>query len=68
MATKRGGERVRVDVVTTAYGRAALSALGLRERVDSWVTALDDLPFDSGIITKLRRVVEYRRRRLAPGR
>ena len=38
----------------------------LRERVDSWLVALDDLPFDPGRITKLRRVVEYRRRRLTP--
>ena len=38
----------------------------LRERVDSWLTALDELPFDAGRIAKLRRVVDYRRRRLAP--
>jgi len=38
----------------------------LRDRVDSWLVALDELPFDAGRIRKLRRVVEYRRRRLAP--
>ncbi len=39
---------------------------GLRDRVDSWLAALDELPFDAGRIEKLRRVVEHRRRRLAP--
>jgi len=38
----------------------------LRDRVDSWLSALDDLPFDADRIKKLRRVVEYRRRSLAP--
>ena len=38
----------------------------LVDRVDSWLIELGGLPFDSGTITKLRRVVGYRRRRLWP--
>ena len=38
----------------------------LADRVDSWLVDLAGLPFDSGKITKLRRVVGYRRRRLTP--
>jgi len=38
----------------------------LVDRVDSWLVDLAGLPFDSGKITKLRRVVGYRRRRLTP--
>ena len=34
------------------------------ERVDSWLPLLDELPFDSGQIRELRRVVSHRRRRL----
>lgn len=44
--------------------RRALSDLA--DRVDSWLVGLADLPFDTGRIEKLSRVVEYRRRRLAP--
>jgi serine/threonine-protein kinase HipA len=40
----------------------------LTDRADSWLAELDTLPFDRGKITKLRRLIGYRRRRLAsPG-
>jgi len=40
----------------------------LADRVDSWLAELDSLPFDRGRISKLRRLIRYRRGRLAaPG-
>jgi serine/threonine-protein kinase HipA len=36
------------------------------QRSDLWLADLSDLPFDKGRITKLRRLVAHRRRRLAP--
>jgi serine/threonine-protein kinase HipA len=38
----------------------------LAERVDLWSPGLDNLPFNRAKITKLRRVIEYRRKRLVP--
>ena len=38
----------------------------LADRVDSWLAELDSLPFDRGRISKLRRLIRYRRGRLAP--
>jgi serine/threonine-protein kinase HipA len=39
---------------------------GLADRVDSWLPGLIQLPFDRRRTTKLRRLIEYRRARLAP--
>jgi len=40
----------------------------LADRVDSWLAELYSLPFDRGRISKLRRLIRYRRGRLAaPG-
>jgi serine/threonine-protein kinase HipA len=36
----------------------------LCERSDAWIGRLDTLPFDPGVLTKLRRAIEYRRDRL----
>jgi serine/threonine-protein kinase HipA len=36
----------------------------LSERADAWIGSLDELPFDSGRIRKLRRVIDHRRVRL----
>ncbi|MDX1396377.1 MAG: HipA domain-containing protein [Gemmatimonadota bacterium] len=36
----------------------------LRERVGLWLDEIDSLPFDEGILRKLRRAIEYRRDRL----
>lgn len=36
----------------------------LCERVDLWIDGIERLPFDVGVSRKLRRAVEYRRRRL----
>lgn len=49
--------------------RAVRSVLiDLAERVDSWLAELDRLPFDRGRLSKLRRLIRYRRGRLAaPG-
>jgi serine/threonine-protein kinase HipA len=47
-------------------GRAVRRALlELAERQDRWLPDLDQLPFDRGQVRKLRRVIEYRRNRLA---
>ena len=37
------------------------------ERVALWLPDLDELPYDGGRRTKLRRVIEQRLRRLTPG-
>jgi serine/threonine-protein kinase HipA len=37
----------------------------LASRATYWLDRLESLPFDTGMIRKLRRVVEYRRRSLA---
>jgi serine/threonine-protein kinase HipA len=36
----------------------------LAEKGDRWIANLSELPFDTGRVKKLRRVVEYRRRRV----
>lgn len=36
----------------------------LCERVGLWIDALTELPFDPGVLRKLHRAIEYRRRRL----
>lgn len=36
----------------------------LAERTDAWIDAVDELPFDPGLLRKLRRAIEYRRGRL----
>lgn len=46
--------------------RAVESALDeLVEHVELWIDDLAGLPFDEGVLQKLRRTIEYRRRRLA---
>jgi serine/threonine-protein kinase HipA len=39
---------------------------GITERADLWLDELPSLPFDKGRLIKLRRVIDYRRRQLAP--
>lgn len=53
----------RLDVPERAVRRALTD---LAERVDLWLPGLAALPFDRRRITKLGRVVAYRRRRLLP--
>jgi len=36
-------------------------------RVDAWIDDLESLPFDVGILRKLRRAIDYRRERLWGG-
>jgi hypothetical protein len=36
----------------------------LCDRVDRWIDDLDRLPYDRGALLKLRRAIEYRRKRL----
>jgi serine/threonine-protein kinase HipA len=36
----------------------------LTDRADRWLPDLDALPFDRGQVSKLRRVIQHRRRRL----
>jgi len=36
------------------------------ERADLWLPGLGQLPFDEARIRKLRRVIDYRRKRLSP--
>jgi serine/threonine-protein kinase HipA len=40
----------------------------LSERADLWLAGLDALPFDRGKITKLRRVIAHRRKRIEPAK
>ena len=37
----------------------------LLDRLDTWLPAIDELPFDARLLHKFRRAVEYRRDRLA---
>jgi serine/threonine-protein kinase HipA len=53
------GERLGVPQRAT---RRALTEVA--ERADRWLPNLDELPFDRGKISKLRRVIEHRRRSL----
>jgi serine/threonine-protein kinase HipA len=54
------GERLAVPA------RAVRGAVSdLLERTDRWLPDLDQLPFDRGQLSKLRRVIDQRRRRLA---
>ncbi len=47
--------------------RAVIRVLrDLTDRIDLWLPNLGELPYDRDRITKLRRVVEQRRRRLSP--
>lgn len=64
-------ERIgRSDFVTlgeavAVRARATESVLtDLVDRCDEWLSRLDDLPFDSRTLHKLRRAIEYRRERL----
>jgi serine/threonine-protein kinase HipA len=56
---------VALGEATGVRPRAVERALDeLRERVDLWIDGIDELPFDGGVLRKLRRAVEYRRERL----
>ncbi len=47
--------------------RAVESVLDeLGERVELWIDGIARLPFNEGVLQKLRRAIEYRRRRLSP--
>jgi serine/threonine-protein kinase HipA len=52
----------RLGVAERAVRHALSDLIG---RAELWLPDLDNLPFDKAKITKLRRVVAYRRRRLA---
>jgi serine/threonine-protein kinase HipA len=39
----------------------------LVERADLWLPDIDQLPFDAGLLAKLKRVIKHRRMRLNPG-
>jgi serine/threonine-protein kinase HipA len=39
----------------------------LLERTDLWLPDVDELPFDAGVLAKLKRVIKHRRMRLSPG-
>lgn len=67
----RTDERIgRSDFVTlgeavAVRARATESVLtDLVDRCDEWLSRLDDLPFDSRTLHKLRHSIEYRRERL----
>lgn len=51
-----------MDVPERAVRRVLLQVI---ERADLWLPNLDHLPFDEGRIRNLRRVVDYRRKRLS---
>jgi serine/threonine-protein kinase HipA len=56
---------VRLGETLGVPQRATLRALTeIADRADRWLANLDQLPFDRGKISKLRRVIEHRRRRL----
>lgn len=61
-----GGKDFRALAAAAALpDRAATKIIAEQvERVDSWLTLLDDLPFDGGRLTKLKRVVKHRQARL----
>lgn len=68
---RSGGDFGGSDFVALA-GRLGVAERAVRhvlaeliERVDLWIDDLSELPFGVGRITKLRRVIGYRRRRLA---
>jgi len=65
------GRRDFVDlgVVVGLRARAVERALDeLCESTDYWIHGLEGLPFDPARLEKLRRAIEYRRRRLTSGR
>jgi hypothetical protein len=58
---------VALGAALAVPAKAVLRVLGeLTERVEVWLPRLSSLPFDRARITKLRRVIEHRRRRLTP--
>ena len=57
--------RLAVRVAAGVRPRAVERALHeLRARVDLRIDGIDELPFDGGVLRKLRRAVEYRREQL----
>lgn len=70
--------RIREDIGRRDF-LALGEAVGVRQKavegpldrlvgaVDPWLGELDHLPFDAGVIRKLRRAIEYRQDRLARG-
>jgi hypothetical protein len=47
--------------------RPSNALLELTEHEDRWLPDLERLPFDSGQVRKLRRVIDHRRSRLGHG-
>jgi serine/threonine-protein kinase HipA len=59
---------IAVGLAVGVRPRAVESALDeLSERVDLWIDDIAGLPFDEGVLRKLRRATEYRRQRLMDG-
>lgn len=71
---RRREDAGRADFVALAAGaglpeRAVTRMLDdLCDRVDLWIDDVSNLPFDAGILRKLRRAIEYRRGRLSGAR
>lgn len=60
-----GGDFVALGTALGLPHKATRKVLAAQcARVDAWLPLLDELPFDSGAVRKLRRVVTYRRGRL----
>lgn len=60
-----GGDFVTLGLVLGVPERATRRALvEIADRADRWLPGLDRLPFDTGQVRKLRRVIEHRRQRL----
>lgn len=60
---------VALGEATGVRRRAVERALDeLCDSVDGWIGDLGSLPFDGGVVRKLRRAIEYRRERLGTGR
>lgn len=68
---KRREDIGRADVLALAAGIGVPSRATERliddilDRSDSWIDALDELPFDRAVVRRLVRAIAYRRRRLA---
>ena len=57
-----------LGAVVGLRARAVERALDeLSERIDAWIDDVSGLPFDPAVNGKLRRAIEYRRKRLRRG-
>jgi serine/threonine-protein kinase HipA len=62
-----GGDFIELGATLGVNERTVRGVLaGLTEQVDLWLPDLSSLPYNRGQTTKLRRVIEHRRKRLAP--